>query len=95
MSLFKVGLIFVILGFAIAFVAALLPIVLGTMLSGQEINVSGGGCVVIMFIPVCFGVGEYPLIMIITSAVLALILMVFGFLILRWMRNLPTIGASI
>lgn len=93
MKLFKVGLTFIILGFALAFVAVLLPIALGTASSSQGINVSGGGCVVIMFIPICFGVGEYPLIPIMVSAVLALLLMVFGFMILRWMRNLSTAGA--
>lgn len=91
MNLFKVGLAIVLLGFALAFVAALLP-TLGTTILNRGISFSGGGCVIIMFIPICFGVGEHPLLLITLSAVLAVLLIVISFLILRLSRNPAVVG---
>jgi len=82
-SLLKTGILLLIAGFVLVFLAVLLPI----LTSVSQVTTSSGvaGCVILFFIPVCFGLGESGVVplMIVLSLVLTLILVVFTFLISR------------
>jgi len=70
----------ILAGAAIIFLIALaIPIQL--MLSGGSF--SGGGCVVIFFLPICFGLGEQPLLMVILAMSLAIAIILLSYLLLR------------
>jgi len=73
------GFILIFLGFALAFVAALLPALMAALQPSEGVQVSGGGCVVILFFPVCFGYGALSGAMLITVIALAVILVALAF----------------
>jgi uncharacterized membrane protein len=50
-------------------------------LSGREVKVTGGGCVVVFFIPICFGYGD-PLVLVLLMA-LAIVLVVVSFIVFK------------
>ncbi|MEO3993187.1 MAG: hypothetical protein QN229_02600 [Desulfurococcaceae archaeon TW002] len=82
-SLLKVSILLLLAGFMLVFLAMLLPIL---TLGGQATTPSGvAGCVILFFIPICFGFGESGILpfMIMLSLALTLILVVFTFLIFR------------
>lgn len=82
-NLLKLSILVLLAGFVLVFLAVLLPI----MTSWSQATTSTGfaGCVVIFFIPVCFGLGEseFVPVMIILSLILTLVLVVSAFLISR------------
>jgi uncharacterized membrane protein len=89
MSLVYIGLALVIIGFAVAFIAALLPVF--TIAFQQPVrvyNVTGGvgGCILLFFIPICFGFGPQLFIwpLVIVALVLAIVVIVVGYLVYRW-----------
>jgi len=73
------GLILIFLGFALAFVAALLPALMVALQPSEGVQVSGGGCIVILFFPICFGYGALGGAMLITVIALAVILVALTF----------------
>lgn len=80
MKLFKLGLLFIVIGFLILIVASLLMLIS----SATGLTIGGvSGCVVILFIPICFGVGSPNVVVLLTlvSAILLLFILV-SFLIL-------------
>ncbi|MCS7102327.1 MAG: hypothetical protein NZ992_00400 [Candidatus Korarchaeum sp.] len=52
-------------------------------------SVSGGGCVIILFLPICFGFGEQPLLMAIIAMLMSLIIIAVSYLLLRTFRDVP------
>lgn len=91
MDLYRAGIILIVAGFILLFIAALLPLIVyllspATGMGGIE--VSGGGCILLFFIPICFGVGSQAILLIIVALIIALILMIFGYITYRNVRNL-------
>lgn len=78
LALWKVGLALVLVGFALAVVAALLP-----LLATPSALTGVGGCIVLLFVPICFGVGNLALPLLIAAAVLSILLLVVAFLVWR------------
>lgn len=85
MELFKLGLIVIFVGFALAF-AATLVLTLTAIWGVGEVKVTGGGCVVIAFVPVCFGYGD-PLLLAVLMAV-AIVLVAVSYVFIREARKL-------
>ncbi|MEM1644735.1 MAG: hypothetical protein QXL96_02495 [Ignisphaera sp.] len=90
MELTKLGFILITLGFVVMFIAIVIPL-LSIILSGEveNIDISGGGCIVILFIPICFGFGSQTLVqpLIILAAVLTIITFIIGFLMFKEAKN--------
>lgn len=82
-SLLKISIVFLLAGFVLVFLAVLLPI----LTSVDQATTSSGiaGCVILFFIPICFGFGESGVLpfMMILSLALTLVLVVFAFLVFR------------
>jgi len=72
MKLQYIGFLLVFTGIILVFVATLLQVYSALTTSSEEVKVGGGGCIIILFIPICFGVGEPALIT--TLMVLGLVL---------------------
>jgi|UniRef100_A0A7J3Z8U9 hypothetical protein len=88
MRLFHIGLLLIVTGFAVAFIATLL-LVITPLLQQPPQNTtvaSGVSCIIIFFIPICFGFGPQESIWLLTIAALALaaVVMVVGYMIHRW-----------
>jgi uncharacterized membrane protein len=77
MKLEKLGLALVLAGFALAFAAALLA----ALSAAQGGAVGVGGCVLVLFIPVCFGAGPLAPHLLVAALALALALVVLSFLL--------------
>jgi uncharacterized membrane protein len=58
-------------GVLIAFIAAIIPLFIAV---SEGVHISTGGCILIGFIPICFGSGEYALHMAIIAIIKELIL---------------------
>jgi len=90
MRLFKLGLVLVFTGVVLTIVAALLPLLLVSP-ETSSVSVTGGGCIVVFFIPICFGVGEQAqlalLLAVILTLVLVVVLIVFNTWILKTLRK--------
>lgn len=86
MDLLKLGFILIFLGFITAFVGVLIPILL-TLLEPTKVGIGVGGCIVVFFIPICFGYGEPAVPMMIIMLVLALALIIVSFLMFRAIRK--------
>lgn len=82
-DIFRAGLYLIIAGFVVAFAAALVPL-LAVALGGRPAGVSGGGCVLVMFVPICFGVGEAALPLMLVSLLAVAVLAILGLAFLRW-----------
>lgn len=80
----KIGLTLILLGFAIAFIAILIPM-LFLLIEGGEIGV--GGCVLILFIPICFGYGNLAIPLIVVAAILMLVVTIVGVFVYTSMRK--------
>jgi uncharacterized membrane protein len=79
----RLGHLLILSGFLLAFIALLLiPI-----LAMGETSLSFGGCIVILFFPICFGVGDKPLLLILAAMLLAIVLMILSYFILRPQRG--------
>lgn len=82
-SILKLSILFLLAGFVLVFLAVLLPV----LTSGSQATTSSGvaGCVILFFIPICFGLGESGVVpvIILLSLVLTLVLLVVTFLISR------------
>ncbi|MCC6029972.1 MAG: hypothetical protein LM591_07510 [Candidatus Korarchaeum sp.] len=81
----RLGHLLILSGFLLAFIALLLIPILA-MISG-EASLSFGGCIVILFFPICFGVGDKPLLLILAAMLLAIALMILSYFILRPQRG--------
>jgi uncharacterized membrane protein len=79
----RLGHLLILSGFLLAFIALLLIPILAT----GETSLSFGGCIVILFFPICFGVGDKPLLLILAAMLLAIVLMILSYFILRPQRG--------
>lgn len=79
MRLEWLGLALILAGFAVALAAAL-----ALAVSAARGEVGAGGCIVILFFPVCFGIGPLAPYLLIVAAALALALTALSFLLWRW-----------
>lgn len=80
------GLVLVILGVIVVFIATSLYMLSMVMKHGGEVGGGAAGCIVIFFIPICFGVGTKPqlaLVLTIVSVILAVIVIVLSVLMFR------------
>jgi len=76
----KLGFALILAGFALVFAAALLAV-----LSAAQGGAAGvGGCVVVLFFPVCFGLGPLAPYFLVAALALALTLVALSFLLWRW-----------
>ncbi|MEM0023864.1 MAG: hypothetical protein QXF90_04275 [Thermofilaceae archaeon] len=75
--LWKVGLALVLAGFALAVIAALL------LLAAPGALVGVGGCILVLFVPVCFGVGSQALPLLIVAIALSIVLLAVAFIVRR------------
>lgn len=73
--MFKLGIVLIFVGMILALVAILLPIL--QLPLGQP-SVSGAWCVLVGFIPLCFGMGEFPAQLVMITLALALVLVVIS-----------------
>ncbi|MCS7104275.1 MAG: hypothetical protein NZ954_01760 [Thermofilaceae archaeon] len=72
----KLGFALVLAGFAV--ILATIPLFL---LTSPQSAVNVGGCIVILFVPVCFGYGPQAPLMVLASIIAALVLIVVSFLV--------------
>ena len=79
-KLAKLGLALVLAGFVLAFVAALLPLLAA---GAARAEVGAAGCVVVLFIPVCFGVGPLAPYLVIAAMLITLAFLLITYLFLR------------
>lgn len=88
-DMFRAGLLLFFIGFALAFVAVTLPLLMVALgvEGGRQVSVSGGGCVLILFVPICFGVGEAALPLMVLATVLAVALVLVGLIGMRTLRR--------
>jgi len=76
----KLGFALILAGFALAF-AAVLVAALSVAQGGAA---SVGGCVLILFVPICFGVGSLAPYLLVVVLALALALVALSLLLWRW-----------
>lgn len=81
MDLERLGFILILIGMLIAFIAILLP--LFTIPLAGDIKISGGGCIILFFVPICFGYGEFAIQLIVLAIALAIMLAIVYFVIFR------------
>lgn len=88
MDLVKLGFVLILIGFLIVFIATLLPMLMAIHREGA-IEIGGGGCIILLFIPICFGYGEAHLVLplIIVAMILTLAVLIIGFLMFREARK--------
>jgi uncharacterized membrane protein len=84
LKLFKTGLILLFTGVLIAFIAAIIPLFIAV---SEGVHISTGGCILIGFIPICFGSGEYALHMAIIAIILTLTLMIIAFALMIYINR--------
>lgn len=90
MSFFKLGLLLIIIGIVLAFTATILPLIL-VGFKTSEISITGGDCIILFFIPICFGVGEQAVQALLVAVILAVILVVVIVILNMWiLRRLKT-----
>lgn len=81
-NLIKLGFVLITLSFMLIFIVIAIILVI-TMQSITNIDSSIGGCIVILFIPICFGTGTHVLPIIIMAMILSIVVLVISFLISR------------
>ncbi|MCC6046048.1 MAG: hypothetical protein LM572_04650 [Ignisphaera sp.] len=88
MRIFHIGFILIVIGFIMAFAAALLLVLLPLVQQLPEgvSGIGGAGCIILFFIPICFGFGPQAFVwpLIIATLVLAVAAMVIGYAIYRY-----------
>lgn len=86
MDLTRLGLIVILIGFTVAFIGILIPIYL-VALGNVEAGVGAGVCIVLLFIPICFGYGEHALPLMILALGLALAILIVGLIVFRAIKR--------
>jgi len=84
MNLTLLGITLIVLGMVILLLVPFIPLQVG----GVVPNVSGLTCIVVFFIPICFSVGLQPTIAVVFAVVIALILVLFTFIIYKVFKSL-------
>ncbi len=83
LELEKLGFILIVIGIIMVFIAAIAPLFTIITTNIANVEISGAGCIVLFFIPICFGYGEFALQLIIIAIILAIVLAVTYFIIYR------------
>ncbi len=92
MNLYKIGFILIVFGIVLLFIASIIPFII-YMLSPpsppSSAGVGVGGCIVILFIPICFSLGQQAVVipLLAISIILLVIVMIFGYMIYRETRK--------
>jgi uncharacterized membrane protein len=86
-KLFKLGLVLVFAGVIVAVVAVLLPLLIITH-ETSGVSVTGGGCIIVFFVPICFSVGENAQLALLLAVVLSIVLVVILILFYTWITNI-------
>ncbi|MEM4487775.1 MAG: hypothetical protein QXK88_03100 [Desulfurococcaceae archaeon] len=75
-KLFKLGLVMILAGLVLAFIGTIIPL-LKFKQDGSGVSITTGACILIGFIPICFGAGDFPvhLLLIVVSMSLLLVLL--------------------
>lgn len=81
MDLEKLGFTLIVVGVLLALIAVIIPLFTIPFTEGAKI--SGGGCIVILFIPICFGYGELSLQLVVIAMILAIALIIIYFVAYR------------
>jgi len=94
--LIAIGFALVILGILVTFIGTFILVLKPLMEAPQTTNVTvtGGaaGCIVIFFIPICFGTGNQPqlsMILTIMAVTLTVIIIIFSFIFMRRLISKP------
>jgi uncharacterized membrane protein len=88
MSWMKTSLLLIFIGIVLLFIAILLLVVL-LVVSGSISGVNVGGCIVVLFIPICFGYGEPSLLisLMAISVILVIALLFLEYLMFKDVRR--------
>lgn len=78
MNLVKLGFILIFVGIILSIAVILIPILTVVFNIERIEDVSVGGCVLIFFIPICFGYGTTALHLLIIAIALALLVMIIS-----------------
>ncbi|MEM2020891.1 MAG: hypothetical protein QXP80_01525 [Zestosphaera sp.] len=79
MTLLKTGIALILLGFTLVFIAAVIYILIQHQTLSSEPQGGFAGCVVIFFIPVCFGVGTSEILMpLLLASILTVLLLIIA-----------------
>ena len=83
--LFIIGITLIIIGFIVIIIGSILPALTISSKPSEKTEVGVGGCIVIMFIPICFGYGKPEIItpLITLSLALVIILVVIYIIMTR------------
>jgi len=83
--LFIIGTTLIIIGFIVIIIGSILPALTISSKPSEKTEVGVGGCVVIMFIPICFGYGKPEIMtpLITLSLALVIILVVIYIIMTR------------
>ncbi|MEM1772858.1 MAG: DUF131 domain-containing protein [Desulfurococcaceae archaeon] len=84
MKLFKTGLTLIFAGIILMFIAVIIPFL---SIAGGEIKVSAGGCILIGFIPICFGVGESALKHLLIALILSIVVIVVAYMLILYVNK--------
>jgi uncharacterized membrane protein len=88
--LFIIGTTLIIIGFIVIIIGSILPAITMPSKPSEKTEVGVGGCIVIMFIPICFGYGKPEIMtpLIILSLALVIILAVIYIIMTRKIMTL-------
>jgi len=86
----SIGLALIIAGLLLIILAVVFPLFSILSNTGATGSVSVGGCIVILFIPVCFGAGEHGDILLLASALIGLAMILALLWITIWGRRNAT-----
>ncbi len=75
------------IGITLTIIAALLPLLLLSP-ETSNVNITGGGCIVVFFIPICFGVGEQAQLALLLAVILTLVLVVMLIVFNAWILKI-------
>ncbi len=102
-SLVRIGFVLIFIGVALAFIAALLPAIAAASQPSEaaptpsnRTSIGVGGCVLIFFVPICFGYGtnHLPITMLIIALALTAVMILLAFLLLRVAMPRPRVVGS-
>jgi uncharacterized membrane protein len=88
LNLTKLGFVLIVAGIVLAVIAVVVPPLLVALQQPEQVatGVSGAGCIVVLFIPICFGFGPQQLVLplIVLAIAVTIIFAVIALLMYRW-----------
>jgi uncharacterized membrane protein len=88
----RVGLVLVFAGFLVAVVGVVAAVAYTAFRGASEVGY--GGCILVMFVPICFGTGTSGIapLLVLVSAVAMLVAVLVAYYLLRSVAKPPTTG---